>query len=477
MQRSTLLSFCAGALFASTAAAQVFTPGNIVVLRVGDPTLTLGSTAAPVFLDEWDTTTNTLVQSFEIPNSQTNASPSFSQRGFSSSEGCLNLSTDGRYLIVAGYDRAIGDTDPSAESGTTTRRIIATVDTLTGLVDTTTQLADAYDGSSFRGAASIDGSAFWTVGNSSNGSVRYATLGASTSTDISLSPTNMRWIGIRNSQLYGTSASTGALSQGVLEVGTGLPTMAGQMTTLLPGFPTAGTFSDGAPYDFWFADSSTLYVADSASNGTTGFNCAGGVQKWELASGTWTRTWQISGFGADCVRGLTGLVRNGVAEIWFTAEPNGFTTSLFQLIDTGPNSVPQLITTEQPETDIRGVRVIGSTFARIPAGCGASSLQVQGSGLLGTDVEVEMVNAAGFPLINYSTAPLGLPVSGCSCTIVYDLGVLAGNGTISIPNQPALVGSSLRLQGLDLFDPNTTCVGPVPGLPLSLTDGIEVQLR
>lgn len=473
MIRSTLLSLAAAALLTSTAAAQFFTPGNVVVLRVGDPAIVLGSHAAPIFLDEWNTTTNTLVQSLQIPNSSTSAVPSVTQRGFSSSEGCLTMSADGRYLVLVGYDRALGATDPGQEPAISTNRVIATVDTLTGIIDTSTALTDAYDASTFRGAASMDGSSFWLSGNSGSGSIRYATLGATTSIDISTSPTNMRWIDVHKSQLYATSASTGALAQGVMEIGTGLPTTPGQTATILPGFPIAGNFPDGAPYDFWFANDTTLYVADSAY---TGSNC--GVQKWTLGAGTWTRQYTIVVGATECIRGLSGLVRNGVPEVWFTAEPSGFVTSLYKVVDTGATSVPQLINTEAPDTDYRGVRVIRSIVATTPAGCGPSSLMMTGSGLTGTDIEIDMVNAAGFPFVNYSLAPLGLPLANCTCTILYDLGALVGaaSSTLPIPSNPAIIGTILNVQGFDLFDPTSTCTSPVPGIPISTTDGLSILI-
>lgn len=477
MMRSSLLSLGAVALLATTASAQFFTPGNVVVLRVGEPTATLGSTAAKVFLDEWDTSTNTLVQSLEIPNSSTGAVPSFTQRGYSSSEGCLNVSADGRYLVLAGYDSPVGSPAPNAQPSNTTNRVVAVVDTLTGLVDTSTRLLDAFSGGTFRGVASTDGTEFWLSGSSTTGACRYTTLGATSSQDLYTSPTNTRWIGIYKGQLYTTTASTGALLQGILQVGTGLPTTAGQVPTLLPGFPTSGVFADSAPYDFWFADSNTVYVADSASNATVGWNCAGGIQKWTLSAGTWTKQYTISGFGADCIRGLTGLRRNGQTEIWFTAEPNGFTTSLFKVVDTGATSMPVMITTEAAQTDIRGVRVIGTTHNRIPGGCGTSSLDVTASGLTGTDIEVEMKNASGFPLINVSFQPLGLPLGNCTCTILFDLGVLTGASlTLPIPNNPSLFGTTVSFQGIDAFDPTTTCASPVPGLPFSTTDGVQISI-
>ena len=473
MNRSILSSLAASVLLASTATAQFFTPGNVVVLRVGDPTLTLGSTAAPVYLDEWNTTTNTLVQSLEIPNSLTSSVPSFSQRGFSSSEGGLTVSADGRYLILAGYDRMIGDTDPNVEPAITTARVIATVDTLTGLIDTSTTLNDAYDGTTIRGVASLDGFSFWTGGNSSNGSVRYATLGATSSLDIVTSPSNVRWIDSYKNQLYLTTASTGALMQGVCEVGVGMPTTSLQPVTLLPGFPNAGVFNDGAPYDFWFANDTTLYVADSAFQGT-----ACGVQKWTLAAGIWTRQYTIVVGATECIRGLSGLLRNGVAELWFTAEPGGFVTSLYKVVDTGPTAAPVLIQTEPAQTDYRGVRVIPAIKYTTAAGCGSSSLVVTGPCLLGTNIEVEMVNASGFPFLNLSTVPLGLPLPNCACTILYDLGVLVGSPStaLSLPSNPALFGAQLYLQGFDLFDATTSCTSPVPGIPMSTTDGVAITI-
>ncbi|MFT4839908.1 MAG: hypothetical protein ACI8UD_000903 [Planctomycetota bacterium] len=473
MTRSILFSLAAGALLATTASAQLFTPGNVVVLRVGDPVLTLSSSASPVFIDEWNTTTNTLVQSLEIPNSQTGAVPSFSQRGFSSSEGGLTVSADGRYLILAGYDRMIGASNPGAELSATTNRVVARVDILTGLVDTSTTLSDAYDAGTFRGATSLDGSSFWLGGSSSNGAVRYATVGATTSQEVSGSPSNVRWIDNHKGQLYITSASTGSLSQGVLEVGIGMPTTIGQTTTLLPGFPTAGVFDDGAPYDFWFANDTTLYVADSAFQGT---NC--GVQKWTLAAGTWTRQYTIVVGATECIRGLSGILRDGVAEIWFTAEPQGFVTSLYKVTDTGAASTPVLIQTEAAQTDYRGVRVIPAFIGTQAGGCGTGSLQITGPCLVGTTIEVDMVNATGFPFVNYSTTTLGLPLANCGCVILYDLGVLVGSASsaIAVPNNAALIGSSLFLQGFDLFDIGSSCTSPVPAIPMSTTDGKSITL-
>ncbi len=86
--------------------------------------------------------------------------------------------------------------------------------------------------------------------------------------------------------------------------GAGLPTTGNASSTtinILPGFPTnsAKTGKDSAgnaqplyhPDGIWFANATTLYVADegtgSAADITNGVNVGAGLQKWSLVNGTW----------------------------------------------------------------------------------------------------------------------------------------------------------------------------------------------
>jgi hypothetical protein len=480
MIRSTTKFLAASALLIASAAAQVIPTGSVVVLRCGDPNgLTLSGDAHPVFLDVFDSQTNALLNTIEIPSSASNppATPSFSQNGFSFSEGCLSLSADNRYLVLAGYDRAIGASDPASESALTTPRIVCTVDTLTGAIDTSTQLTDAFDQATFRGATSDDGQRFWVSGNGGGGgSVRFvASIGDSTSTDIVQGPSNGRWIGIHKGQLYMSSASTSASAQGVLQVGTGLET---QLTTatILNGFPLTQQIADGAPHGFWFADDQTLYVADD-SGFAGGTNC--GVQKWTESGGTWTRQYVLTTGPGNCAVGISGIVRDGVAEIWFTdAAATGFSNTLYKVVDTGPNATPVLVATEPANSDFRGVQVIGSTIVTTPGGCGTAELAVTASGLVGTNIYSRVSNTNGFAFTNISFTPVGLPLQNCGCTVLYDLGFLAGQAdlTITLPNNPALSGQVVNIQGIDLFDTVTGCAPIVNGLPLSTTDGKSVLI-
>lgn len=478
MIRSTTKFLAAGALLIASAAAQVIPTGSVVVLRVGDPNgLALSSDAHPVFLDVYDSQTNALTTTIEIPSSASNppATPSFCQTGFSFTEGGLSLSSDNRYLILAGYDRTIGLSSPSSESSATTPRVVATVDTLTGFVDTSTQLVDAFDAGTFRGAASDDGQRFWVSGNGGGGgSVRYvANAGATTSLDIVQGPSNGRWLGIYKGQLYMTAASTSASAQGVLQIGTGLET---QLTTatVLNGFPLTQQIADGAPHGFWFADDQTLYVADD-SGFAGGQNC--GVQKWTESNGTWTRQYVLTTGTGNCAVGITGIVRDGVPEIWFT-DAAGTANSLYKVVDTGPTATPVLVANEPNNSDYRGVQIVGSTIVTTPGGCGTAELAVTASGLVGTIIHSRVSNTNGFAFTNVSFSPVGLPLANCGCTVLYDLGYLAGQAdlAISLPNDPALSGQVVNIQGIDLFDTVTGCAPIVNGLPLSTTDGKSILL-
>src|SRR3954471_6558150 len=85
------------------ASAAAFTPGNLVIYRVGDGASALINTGNPVFLDEY-TPAGSLVQSLPMPSA---ASPRLIASGTSTSEGLLTRSTDGNYVVLTGYNAPI----------------------------------------------------------------------------------------------------------------------------------------------------------------------------------------------------------------------------------------------------------------------------------------------------------------------------------------------------------------------------------
>ncbi|WP_461782851.1 SdiA-regulated domain-containing protein [Prosthecobacter sp.] len=312
------------------------------------------NTGNPVFVDEYSAD-GTLVQSIALPTTVSGANKRLVSSGTASSEGLLTRSADGQYLILTGYDV----TPPAASSLSSTtsaavNRVIGRVNAA-GTVDTSTALTDYASATNPRCAVSLDGSKFWLSGG--NGGVRLATLGATTSTDVSTTVTNLRQLGIEGGQLFVTTSSGTAVRLGT--VGTGLPETTGQTITNLTGIPTTGS-----PYAFFFADLDvgvagldTVYIADDIN--TTGI---GGVRKFSLVGSTWTANGIAGAFG-DAYRGLTGSVNAGTVTLYATRK-GGFVATgggeLVSIVDaTGYNATitatPTLLATAATNTAFRGV--------------------------------------------------------------------------------------------------------------------------
>ena len=480
---SLLLSLAvAAALVAPLAAQNPFTIGNVVVV-----TVTAASTTSAISLDEY-TPAGTFVQSVPLPTAPSGNNRQITIRGNATSEGYLNVSANGLYLTMAGYDAPTGTPNASIEASTaaTINRIVARID-LNGAIDTSTALADAYDGSTtfqgnVRAAVSVDGQSFWMSGTGAgqSGGVRHvAGLGAATSTFLNQgAPTNCRVAGLYDGQLYTTSASTVYL--GVCTVGTGLPTTPGQAVTLLTGFPTTGGTAAASSYDFFWADANTVYVADDNAPAST----VGGISKWTWNGSLWSRAYRLtvnptptSNWGA---RGLTGFTRDGVTTLWATMNTgSGTGTVLCSITDTGPASVVNQLLASPAGTAFRGVRYLAkpTTALRFAASCGGTAdIKLAGNGEIGTDVRTTVTAPSSLPLVIYGVTPLGLPIdAGCACLLGPSLDVVAvGNTfTLSIPNNPALFGTTLYTQGADLGALGG-CSSP---FPVTLTDYLSITLQ
>lgn len=241
------------------AAAAPFTPGNVVVYRVGDGSSALGSAATAVFLDEY-LPNGTLVQSIALPTTVSGSNRRVVASGTAGSDGLLNRSVDGRYLLATGYEAAIGTASITSTLSASNARVVARI-YADGTINSSTALADAASGTNFRSAASLDGSAFWVTGGTGT-AVRYAALGATTSTQLFTTPSNFRFVNIAGGQLY---VSTGTGTRLMATVGSGTPTTATQTVTNLSGLPTTTSvynqhfFADLNP---GVAGVDTLYIAD-----------------------------------------------------------------------------------------------------------------------------------------------------------------------------------------------------------------------
>lgn len=310
--KTAVLALCAGCALSlslvGSASALPFTPGNIAVLRVvsatgGAPT----NVGTQVFIDEYLPTTVGQagpVQSISVPTTTVGGQRRLVLSGSATSEGGLSLSADGRYLLFGGYDAALG-TAVTPLLSAATPRTIGRIDA-SGNLDTSTVLGNGeFGGSNFRSVASIDGNLLYAGGNGATGAggVRTITYGTQTSGGnpgvlIETGIQNVRRVSIQNNQLYISAQTSAQGLVGVGSVGSGVPNTSGQLVSTL--INTAGT-PTGSNYDFYFASTTTCYVADTNSTATVG-----GVQRWDLVGSSWVRQYILSGGLSTGISGLTG---------------------------------------------------------------------------------------------------------------------------------------------------------------------------
>jgi hypothetical protein len=407
-----VLLLLAGTLLSGTAnAGSIFLPGNLVVSVEGNGSNTgtyTDNQAAPLSLYSFShngTVGATLTGTMMLPQQASGANHAISGEYGSSSEGGLQLTNDGKQLVIAGYGvnantfnanpAAFGPQDPTKpnalaqSSSSLVPRVIAVIGA-DGSVDTTTALTNVFNGNNPRSVASLDGTSFYVsgqgLGTDQTAGVFYATKGATTATAITGDDTatvkngprnvtqDTRDVQIYNGQLVVSVDSKGGKDNArsfVATVGSGLPTTTlangGAGPTMLPGFGNSGgtgkmvlnaSTANGislagqeinlSPEDFFFANATTLYVADSGapkndSAATHGGD--GGLQKWSLIGGNWTLDYTLSAglnlvsngaaLGTTGLLGLTGLVVDGQVQLFATNYTVGDTdqTWLFGITD------------------------------------------------------------------------------------------------------------------------------------------------
>ncbi len=347
---------CIGLVLAlpGLATAAAFTPGNLALYRVGTGTGTLVNTGNPVFIDEYSPS-GTLVQSIALPTTTSASVNACLASGTSTSEGLLSRSSDASALLATCYKRDLGGTGSlSSTTGAAVPRLVVRINGA-GAVDTSTALADFADGNNPRGATSSDGNALWLAGGA--GGIRYTTLGATTSTQLSTTVTNLRQPAIFGGNLYVSTGSGSALRIG--QVGAGLPVVAGQAITSLPGISP----STGSPYAFVLLDldagvagMDTLYVADDG---------APALGKFSLVAGSWVANGS-AGVDADDYRGLTAAVNGSAVTLFATRKGGSGTTGGGELVSltdlSGYNGAltgtPSLLATATTNTAFRGVALV-----------------------------------------------------------------------------------------------------------------------
>ena len=405
----------------------------------------LTDTASIVFLQEYSSTGSSFARRLDpivMPYVATaSGNRALTMASNSGSEGALRRSADGQYLTMAGYNQSqpeslITLSSPTGNSPPLTNavapanaqgakfdpavvnRTLGRVDAV-GNVNTTTTMNNAYSGDNIRSAVSLDGQQFWTSGNiagsgqNATGGVRYATLGGTSSVQIDgsggggLSTSNINRVDIQNGQLYASSRNTS--NNGVWAIGTGTPTSAVNGTRLFdynalvsvatsrtPGTSSATANFQG-PYDFFFSNENTIYVADSIL----------GISKFTRnQAGTWgysytfARTGGVQNDGsngsAKQAGGTTGMagrvLSNGSVMLFgtggFSGKPvNGTLDTfggnyLFAIEDTGANADLMILDIAAANEHFKGVALAPLETAVVPVPP-AVALMLGGLGLLG----------------------------------------------------------------------------------------------
>lgn len=410
-------------LWPALASAAPFTPGNLVVARVGDGSAALTAAATEVFLDEY-TTSGTLVQTIALPTSISGNNRILTASGSATTELNMTRSADGHYLVLTGYSAAPGTTPLVTSPTTDVARVIGLI-AADGTVDTSTSTGDAFSGASIRAVATVDGTSFYSVGG--NSGVRYQAFGTAMTTQLNTTPTNIRSINVANGDLYISSASTPYY--GLSQVGTGLPTAVGQAATALPGFP--GATPGSSPNGFYFADLSAavpgvdvVYVADDRGTG-------GGIQKWSLVSGSWVQNGTIAGTASSAVRGLNGstsgttvsLAATSSSELFFITDNTGYNTAPVL------TALPASIAAASTNTAFRGM-----AFAPVAPAPAIASF-TPGSGPIGTTVTVTGTNFTGASSVILNGVGVAAFTLVDAATITFTVPAGATSGPIAVTTQ------------------------------------------
>jgi hypothetical protein len=351
-QKRGLVAF-AGALAISSVVQAAFIAGDLVAVQAGDGSAGLVSAATPGFVKEFSPAGTSVGSTVNLPTSASGANMALTLSGTATSEGFLQITPDGQYMAVAGYNAAVGTATITTSNSSAITRVIGRID-MSGNVDTTTGYNEAGTPGNPR-SGYIDGTNAW-MGTSAGG-VKYVPFGSvSSSVQLSAAPTNTRVVNVFGGQLYVTSAS--GTTFGVMTVGSGEPTTSGQTSTLLPGFPTTAGPSS---YDYYFKDASTLYVADDRAA-----SAGGGIQKWTLSGGTWSLAYTLNTGNTTGYRGLAAEGDGSGNLVLYGTSTETSANKIWGVIDTGASSPFFQVAQAPTNTAFRGVEVVPGGVAPEP---------------------------------------------------------------------------------------------------------------
>ncbi len=310
--------------------------------------------AAPLTLFQFSpvgTSSVTYVNSLVLPQQASGVNLPVSGEYGSSSEGTLQLSTNGQYLAILGYgiNAAAFDANPtqygaapslalaqttslSSSSATPVARVLALIDA-DGNVSSSTALYNIFNLNNPRSVFTINGTSAYVSGQGASGDttggVFYVPVGTTTTAPTAITGADTtgntvtqdtRDVRIVNNALYvsvDSKAGSGSNRDFVGTLGSAgiLPTAVVGGPAMLTGFGASGGVgkvtlanngntinSNGlqinlSPENFFFASPSVLYVADSGAPKQTSATSTlgdGGLQKWINTAADGSGTWNLA---------------------------------------------------------------------------------------------------------------------------------------------------------------------------------------
>jgi hypothetical protein len=373
MNQKNLLALSIGMLAAAIApraSAQLFTPGDLVVSTYGDtgtPTASGNYTdgvPTPITLDELSTSGN-LVLSDTLPVADSGSNFGIVGEYGSSSEGTIQLSGNDEYLTIGGYSATPSFANAGGPAGgysnadgvalaqstsANVPRVVAVIDA-DGNVNSSSIFNDIYSTENIRSVYSPDGSTLYLSGQSSNNDaagIYLTSVGTNTVANPSDAPTTIygahetRTVTEVDGNLYFSldrkNKATGVfMYSGLPSSGSAVPT---ELTPANNGLSGANAVNY-SPEGFFFANSTTLYVADTGDPKAGGTG-DGGIQKWTFNGSAWTLQYTLTdpnfvpasqattvAHGQTGFEALTGSVVGNTVNLYavsytaFDTDPNG----------------------------------------------------------------------------------------------------------------------------------------------------------
>ncbi len=413
-------AFCATRAGAQTTAPLL--PGNLVVSIYGNtPTANntyLDGNPTPITLEQFpltiaagiDNTTPLLTET--LPATGTGTNVGIVGEFGSSSEGTILVSGNGQYLAIGGYDGnedengapkgGYGGSNTALAQSTDAHvpRTAALINISTGSVTTSTVLNDIYDTNNTRGVYTSDGSTVYLSGQgagaSDEGGLYLTPVGNNTTTGGSAPTPIFNVVSTRTVSEWYLDASTGTTTTspnlyyaadqksgskgnqtGLFEY-SGTPTSSEGSNTGTRITPASGTSNGVAvnfsPEGYFFANATTLYIADTGSPKAGGTG-DGGIQKWSYSSANhvwtldYTLTYNFSTASSETgFESLAGQVVNGVVNLYATSyttnddAPDGLygvadTLSATTAAQASGEAIVQLAAST-PDMDFKGVAII-----------------------------------------------------------------------------------------------------------------------